>query len=138
MPWSRAVLSGALFGFFAYATYDLSNLATLRGWPVRLAVVDTAWGTALSNAAAAARRWALGAGRCGAWHEARQGSSLRRPRRDPHQVWLCHCRRHDRPWLRCHSVLQRTDPDAQSAKHLAFDCTRLHLRLHGAVHLKRW
>ncbi|WP_372828654.1 DUF2177 family protein, partial [Polaromonas sp.] len=59
-PWSRAVLAGALFGFFAYATYDLSNLATLRGWPLRLTLVDIAWGTALTAAAAAAGRWALG------------------------------------------------------------------------------
>ena len=60
VPWSRAVLLGALFGFFAYATYDLSNLATLRDWPLRLVLVDIAWGTALTAAAAAAGRWALG------------------------------------------------------------------------------
>ena len=60
VPWSRAVLAGALFGLFAYATYDLSNLATLRGWPLRLTLVDIAWGTALTAAAAAAGRWALG------------------------------------------------------------------------------
>jgi uncharacterized membrane protein len=60
IPWLRAVLAGALFGFFAYATYDLTNLATLRGWPWRLALVDIAWGTALTAAAAAAGHWALG------------------------------------------------------------------------------
>ena len=60
VPWQRAVLAGALFGFFAYATYDLSNLATLRDWPLRLTLVDIAWGTALTAAAAAAGRWALG------------------------------------------------------------------------------
>jgi len=38
----------ALFGFVAYATYDLSNLATLKGWPVWLTVLDMAWGTLLS------------------------------------------------------------------------------------------
>ena len=59
VPWSRTVVAGALFGFFAYAIYDLGNLATLRGWPWRLAVVDIAWGTALTAAAAAAGRWAL-------------------------------------------------------------------------------
>ena len=58
--WQRAVLAGALFGFFCYATYDLSNLATLRGWPWRLVLVDIAWGTALTAAAAAGGRWALG------------------------------------------------------------------------------
>ena len=66
VPWSQAVLAGALFGLFAYATYDLSNLATLRGWPLRLTLVDIVWGTALTAAAAAAGRWALGAGRWGA------------------------------------------------------------------------
>ena len=59
VPWSRAVWAGALFGFFAYATYDLSNLATLRDWPLRLTLVDIAWGTAVTAAAAAAGRWAL-------------------------------------------------------------------------------
>ena len=43
----KAVLLGALFGFFTYATYDLTNLATLRGWPVLVTVVDLAWGTVL-------------------------------------------------------------------------------------------
>lgn len=60
VPWSRAVWAGALFGFFAYATYDLTNLATLRGWPWRLALLDIAWGTTLTAASAAAGRWALG------------------------------------------------------------------------------
>jgi len=60
VSFSRAILAGALFGFFAYATYDLSNLATLRDWPLRLVLVDIAWGTALTAAAAAAGRWALG------------------------------------------------------------------------------
>jgi len=60
LPWSRVVLTGALFGLFCYATYDLTNLATLRDWPLRLALVDVAWGTALTAAAAAAGRWALG------------------------------------------------------------------------------
>jgi uncharacterized membrane protein len=54
--WVKAVSTGALFGFFAYATYDLSNLATLRNWPVGLTFVDMVWGTLLSATAAAARR----------------------------------------------------------------------------------
>lgn len=57
--WGKTVLMGALFGFFAYATYDLSNLATLRNWPVGLALVDIAWGTVLSAAAATAGKAAL-------------------------------------------------------------------------------
>jgi uncharacterized membrane protein len=55
---ARVALFGALFGFFAYATYDLSNLATLKDWPVGLALLDIAWGTAVSGAAAAAGKWA--------------------------------------------------------------------------------
>lgn len=50
--WKTALLYGALFGFFAYATYDLTNLATLRDWPPMLSVVDLIWGTALSGTAA--------------------------------------------------------------------------------------
>jgi uncharacterized membrane protein len=44
---AKACLFGALFGFFTYATYDLTNLATLRDWPVLVTVVDIAWGTVL-------------------------------------------------------------------------------------------
>ena len=43
----RACLWGALFGFFTYATYDLTNLATLREWPLSVVLVDIAWGTVL-------------------------------------------------------------------------------------------
>jgi uncharacterized membrane protein len=50
--WRATAVSAALFGFFAYATYDLSNLATLRAWPVGLTLIDMAWGTLLSTAAA--------------------------------------------------------------------------------------
>ena len=42
-----ACLYGALFGFFTYATYDLTNLATLRQWPMAVVVVDILWGTVL-------------------------------------------------------------------------------------------
>jgi uncharacterized membrane protein len=49
----RALLLGAAFGFFTYATYDLTNLATTRGWPVVLTAVDIAWGTVLGGVVAA-------------------------------------------------------------------------------------
>ena len=49
-----AVTMGALFGFFAYATYDLTNLATLRDWPLRMSVVDIAWGTFITGMTATA------------------------------------------------------------------------------------
>ncbi|PSC06682.1 DUF2177 domain-containing protein [Alsobacter soli] len=42
--WIDAALYGALFGFFAYATYDLTNLATLKGYSAAMAAVDIAWG----------------------------------------------------------------------------------------------
>jgi len=44
---AKAAVWGALFGFFTYATYDLTNLATLRDWPIKVVIVDIAWGTVL-------------------------------------------------------------------------------------------
>ena len=44
---SEAFLLGALFGFFTYATYDLTNLATIKDWPIKMVVVDILWGTCL-------------------------------------------------------------------------------------------
>lgn len=49
-----ALLSGALFGFLAYATYDMTNFATLRNWPFVVTVVDMAWGAVLTGVSAAA------------------------------------------------------------------------------------
>jgi uncharacterized membrane protein len=57
--WRTAALGGGLFGFFAYATYDLTNLATLESWPVGVSLLDMAWGTALSAASATAGKLAL-------------------------------------------------------------------------------
>jgi uncharacterized membrane protein len=45
----RALLFGALFGLISYATYDLSNLATLKDWPVIVTVVDLIWGSVLGG-----------------------------------------------------------------------------------------
>ncbi len=47
--WVRALLFGALFGLITYATYDLTNLATLKDWPLALTVVDLTWGTVLAG-----------------------------------------------------------------------------------------
>lgn len=44
---SYAMLYGALFGFITYATYDLTNLATLKDWPLYLTFIDIGWGTIL-------------------------------------------------------------------------------------------
>ena len=59
----KALLLGAFFGLISYATYDLSNLATLKDWPVIVTVVDLVWGTTLgglvSLAGALLGRWLL-------------------------------------------------------------------------------
>ena len=59
----QALVMGALFGFFAYATYDLSNLATLKDWPVNVVFADILWGVFLTASVAAASffigRWIM-------------------------------------------------------------------------------
>ncbi len=50
----RALLLGALFGLFAYGTYDLTNLAVVQDWPLRLTFIDLAWGTFASAVSAGA------------------------------------------------------------------------------------
>ena len=45
---STAIILGALFGFFTYATYDLTNLATLKGWPWQIVIIDILWGSFLT------------------------------------------------------------------------------------------
>ena len=51
---SRALATGAFFGLVAYATYDLTNLATLKGWPIGVTMVDICWGMVLTASVAAA------------------------------------------------------------------------------------
>jgi uncharacterized membrane protein len=50
--WSAALIGGALFGFFVYMTYDLTNLATLKEWSLKVSLIDMAWGTVLNGVAA--------------------------------------------------------------------------------------
>jgi uncharacterized membrane protein len=50
----EATRKGAFFGFFAYATYDLTNQATLAVWPVRITLLDLCWGTLVTAIAATA------------------------------------------------------------------------------------
>jgi uncharacterized membrane protein len=50
--WMHALAFGALFGLITYATYDLSNLATLKDWTVLVTIVDLAWGSALAASVA--------------------------------------------------------------------------------------
>jgi uncharacterized membrane protein len=49
---AKAAIWGALFGFFTYATYDLTNLATLKDWPIKIVVIDILWGTVLCTSVA--------------------------------------------------------------------------------------
>ena len=46
--WSHALWYGAMFGIITYATYDLTNLATLKDWPLLITVVDMSWGAVLA------------------------------------------------------------------------------------------
>lgn len=50
--WTTALVYGALFGFFAYATYDLTNQATLKNWSTTLSLIDMSWGTFLTAVSA--------------------------------------------------------------------------------------
>ncbi len=45
---SKAIINGALFGLFTYATYDLTNLATLKDWPLPIVFIDIIWGMVLT------------------------------------------------------------------------------------------
>ena len=49
----HALLFGALFGLITYATYDLTNLATLKDWPITVTIVDLIWGMVLSASVSA-------------------------------------------------------------------------------------
>jgi uncharacterized membrane protein len=47
--WSQALFLGALLGLISYATYDLTNLATVKDWPLVVTIVDMVWGTILGT-----------------------------------------------------------------------------------------
>lgn len=57
--WQHAAIYGALFGFVAYATYDLTNLATLKGFTTKLVVVDLIWGAVLTATVATLSYWVI-------------------------------------------------------------------------------
>ena len=50
--WTTALLRGAILGLIAYGTYDFTNLATLKGWPALVSVIDLAWGISATAIAA--------------------------------------------------------------------------------------
>jgi len=47
--WQYALLAGLFFGFITYATYDLTNLATLKDWPLTITIIDLIWGSVLGG-----------------------------------------------------------------------------------------
>ena len=53
VTWVHAGFTGALIGFLAYGTYDMTNLSTIRDWPLRMSLVDWTWGTLLTGSASA-------------------------------------------------------------------------------------
>jgi uncharacterized membrane protein len=55
----QAALRGAFFGLVGYATYDLTNLATLRDWPLLVTVVDLIWGTFVSGVTCLIGAWLI-------------------------------------------------------------------------------
>lgn len=46
--WKYALLAGLFFGLVSYSTYDLTNLATLQDWPLKVSVIDLIWGSSMS------------------------------------------------------------------------------------------
>ena len=55
-----ALGAGAFFGLVTYATYDLTNLATLRDWPISLTLIDLAWGTFITSVTSVLTTWISG------------------------------------------------------------------------------
>jgi len=47
--WKYALFTGMLFGFITYATYDLTNLATIKNWPLKITIIDLIWGTSIGG-----------------------------------------------------------------------------------------
>lgn len=57
--WTKALINGAILGFLAYGAYDVTNMATLRDWPITMSVIDVAWGTGLTALSAIAGYFAV-------------------------------------------------------------------------------
>ena len=55
----NATRQGALFGLVAYATYDLTNMATMRDWPLSVTLADLAWGAFITAASSTISAWAV-------------------------------------------------------------------------------
>jgi len=57
--WRYALLAGLFFGLVTYATYDLTNQATMKGWPRVITVIDLAWGSALCGTVSLITWWII-------------------------------------------------------------------------------
>ena len=55
--WQQALFYGAIFGLITYATYDLTNLATLKGWPVQIVIYDLLWGSFITAVVGVSSYW---------------------------------------------------------------------------------
>ncbi|HEV7305373.1 DUF2177 family protein [Ensifer sp.] len=55
--WTTAVVSGALLGLVAYGTYDMTNLATLKGWSLQVSLIDMLWGVVVTASSAGLGYW---------------------------------------------------------------------------------
>jgi uncharacterized membrane protein len=55
--WQTALIYGAMFGFFTYMTYDLTNYSTLKVWSLKVTIFDIIWGTVLTGLSATAGYW---------------------------------------------------------------------------------
>jgi uncharacterized membrane protein len=56
----KTLLWGAMYGFFTYVTYDLTNMATLKNWPLVLVLVDITWGVVLATSVSSVGFWVGG------------------------------------------------------------------------------
>jgi uncharacterized membrane protein len=55
----KALIYGAFFGFVAYATYDMTNLSTMKGFTTKIAIIDMVWGTVLSGSVSVISLWLI-------------------------------------------------------------------------------
>lgn len=57
--WTKALFNGLIFGFITYSTYDLTNLATLQNWPIKITIIDLIWGTSLGGSVSTISYWII-------------------------------------------------------------------------------
>jgi uncharacterized membrane protein len=57
--WKTALFSGLFFGLVTYATYDLTNLATIKDWPILITGIDLVWGSVVSGLTSVLSYWII-------------------------------------------------------------------------------